>query len=197
MHVSLSITRLTKLFGRRLESLSRDKSMAKHLSTRVSRRSHDTFDPDLETSTHMEKDSAVLHNSSKKSSRTRLEEMRKKLESDSPVLTKFKSSTKREKKGAPAPLKTSTISWKDILESARENYADDLEMKPSPDMLTDTFSRTHSYLRISLAERCNLRCLYCMPPEGVPLQAQEKLMNANEIDRLVKLFTAGGVNKVS
>jgi molybdenum cofactor biosynthesis enzyme MoaA len=36
-----------------------------------------------------------------------------------------------------------------------------------------------------------------MPPEGVPLQAQEKLMNANEIDRLVKLFTAGGVNKVS
>jgi cyclic pyranopterin phosphate synthase len=35
--------------------------------------------------------------------------------------------------------------------------------KPFSDFLTDTFSRQHDYLRISITERCNLRCLYCMP----------------------------------
>jgi cyclic pyranopterin phosphate synthase len=37
------------------------------------------------------------------------------------------------------------------------------EAKPFSDFLTDTFSRQHDYLRISITERCNLRCLYCMP----------------------------------
>jgi cyclic pyranopterin phosphate synthase len=40
------------------------------------------------------------------------------------------------------------------------------ETKPFSDFLTDTFSRQHDYLRISITERCNLRCLYCMP-EGM------------------------------
>jgi cyclic pyranopterin phosphate synthase len=35
--------------------------------------------------------------------------------------------------------------------------------KPFSDFLTDTFHRQHDYLRISITERCNLRCLYCMP----------------------------------
>jgi cyclic pyranopterin phosphate synthase len=35
--------------------------------------------------------------------------------------------------------------------------------KPFSDFLTDTFNRQHDYLRISITERCNLRCLYCMP----------------------------------
>ena len=38
-----------------------------------------------------------------------------------------------------------------------------------PEILTDSFGRKHNYLRISLTERCNLRCLYCMPKEGVEL----------------------------
>jgi cyclic pyranopterin phosphate synthase len=37
------------------------------------------------------------------------------------------------------------------------------EAKPFSDFLTDTFHRQHDYLRISITERCNLRCLYCMP----------------------------------
>ena len=41
-----------------------------------------------------------------------------------------------------------------------------LEARP---VLTDTFGRSHKYLRISLTERCNLRCRYCMPEEGVDL----------------------------
>lgn len=35
--------------------------------------------------------------------------------------------------------------------------------KPFSDFLTDSFNREHDYLRISITERCNLRCLYCMP----------------------------------
>ena len=45
----------------------------------------------------------------------------------------------------------------------------DVEAAPFSSFLTDTFSRQHTYLRISVTERCNLRCLYCMPEEGVAL----------------------------
>ncbi|EIE21586.1 molybdenum cofactor biosynthesis prote [Coccomyxa subellipsoidea C-169] len=63
-------------------------------------------------------------------------------------------------------------------------------------MLTDTFGRMHTYLRISLTERCNLRCLYCMPEEGVDLTPNEDLMTTDEIMRLAELFAAAGVRKV-
>ena len=41
------------------------------------------------------------------------------------------------------------------------------------DFLTDTFGRHHNYLRISLTERCNLRCQYCMPEDGVDLTPKQ------------------------
>ena len=40
--------------------------------------------------------------------------------------------------------------------------------KPFSDFLTDNFHREHDYLRISITERCNLRCLYCMPEGALP-----------------------------
>ena len=64
------------------------------------------------------------------------------------------------------------------------------------DFLRDTFDRKHTYLRISLTERCNLRCQYCMPAEGVPLQPQERILTFEEIIRLSKIFISGGVNKI-
>ena len=63
-------------------------------------------------------------------------------------------------------------------------------------MLTDTFGRRHTYLRISLTERCNLRCQYCMPEEGVSLQPQEQILTFEEIERLVSLFVSEGVDKI-
>ncbi|KAL3784885.1 hypothetical protein HJC23_012488 [Cyclotella cryptica] len=63
-------------------------------------------------------------------------------------------------------------------------------------ILTDTHGRHHNYLRISLSERCNLRCQYCMPPEGVPLSPPSHLLTNDEIIRLVNLFVKHGVNKV-
>ncbi len=67
---------------------------------------------------------------------------------------------------------------------------------PIPHVLTDAFARQHSYLRISLVERCNLRCRYCMPPEGVPLQSSDELLGRREIYTLACLFTKHGVDKI-
>eukprot|EP00551_Chaetoceros_affinis_P006686 CAMPEP_0203670558 /NCGR_PEP_ID=MMETSP0090-20130426/6600_1 /ASSEMBLY_ACC=CAM_ASM_001088 /TAXON_ID=426623 /ORGANISM="Chaetoceros affinis, Strain CCMP159" /LENGTH=559 /DNA_ID=CAMNT_0050535445 /DNA_START=101 /DNA_END=1780 /DNA_ORIENTATION=- len=86
------------------------------------------------------------------------------------------------------------MTWRQVLAAAKEHLSNSIEQNER--LLTDAYSRKHSYLRISLGERCNLRCLYCMPPEGVPLQPSEKILNADEISRLVHLFTSKGVDKV-
>lgn len=62
--------------------------------------------------------------------------------------------------------------------------------------LTDSFGRFHDYLRISLTERCNLRCVYCMPPEGVDLKPRADILTFEEIVRLARLFVAAGVRKI-
>ncbi|KAB2068148.1 hypothetical protein ES319_A08G011800v1 [Gossypium barbadense] len=64
------------------------------------------------------------------------------------------------------------------------------------DMLIDGFGRKHTYLRLSLTERCNLRCQYCMPAEGVDLTPSPKLLTHNEILRLANLFVTYGVDKI-
>ncbi|ORY36155.1 molybdenum cofactor biosynthesis prote [Rhizoclosmatium globosum] len=62
----------------------------------------------------------------------------------------------------------------------------------------DTFGRRHNYLRISLTEKCNLRCTYCMPATGVPtLTPNSKLLSTNEILRLASIFVKEcGVEKI-
>ncbi|PIA53147.1 hypothetical protein AQUCO_00900032v1 [Aquilegia coerulea] len=67
---------------------------------------------------------------------------------------------------------------------------------PVSDMLVDSFGRLHTYLRISLTERCNLRCQYCMPADGVDLTPKPSLLSQNEIIRLADLFVSSGVNKI-
>ena len=62
--------------------------------------------------------------------------------------------------------------------------------------LTDTFGRAHTYLRISLTERCSLRCTYCMPPSGVALTRSEELLTRGETVRLATLFVTSGVTKI-
>lgn len=62
--------------------------------------------------------------------------------------------------------------------------------------LVDSFKRKHDYLRISLTERCNLRCFYCMPNEGVQLSPAEHILTDDEIMRLATLFVRSGVTKI-
>src|SRR5205814_5861657 len=62
--------------------------------------------------------------------------------------------------------------------------------------LFDRFARAHTYLRISVTERCNLRCRYCMPEEGVQLLPKDHLLSFEEIERLAALFVRLGVRKI-
>jgi len=62
--------------------------------------------------------------------------------------------------------------------------------------LLDRYGRLFNYARIALNERCNLRCTYCMPEEGIDFQPPEKLLSKNEVSRLVRVLAAAGVNKI-
>ncbi|MDO6758825.1 GTP 3',8-cyclase MoaA [Tamlana sp. 2_MG-2023] len=63
-------------------------------------------------------------------------------------------------------------------------------------ILQDSHGRDHAYLRISLIERCNLRCTYCMPEEGVKLSPKSNLMTYEEIYQIAKTFVDHGVTKI-
>lgn len=69
-------------------------------------------------------------------------------------------------------------------------------MKPSKSILTDDFGRKHNYLRISLLEKCNLRCTYCMPADGIELSPKASLMTAHEIFSIAQTFVENGVDKI-
>lgn len=69
-------------------------------------------------------------------------------------------------------------------------------VKEFSEFLVDTFGRHHDYLRISITEKCNLRCRYCMPEEGVKLTPDEKLLTTDEIVRIARIFASEGVHKI-
>ena len=63
-------------------------------------------------------------------------------------------------------------------------------------MLLDTFGRVATDLRVSLTDRCNLRCTYCMPPEGLEWLPSEEALTDDEVVRLVGVAVAEGVTEV-
>jgi cyclic pyranopterin phosphate synthase len=63
-------------------------------------------------------------------------------------------------------------------------------------MFTDRFGRAVTYLRISLTDRCNLRCVYCMPKEGLQWQTRSDQLSVEEIGRVVETAARGGVRRV-
>lgn len=62
--------------------------------------------------------------------------------------------------------------------------------------MKDGFERNIDYLRISLTDRCNLRCVYCMPPEGFPHLAHDEILTFEEITRFVRVMADLGVKKI-
>ncbi len=62
--------------------------------------------------------------------------------------------------------------------------------------LIDTFGRIHDNLRVSVTDRCNIRCFYCMPETPVKFEAREKLLTFEEIERFVTIAAKLGVHKV-
>ncbi len=63
-------------------------------------------------------------------------------------------------------------------------------------MLLDPFSRKINYLRISITDRCNLRCRYCMQEDGIPLIPHEEILTYEEILRTVLVFSREGISKI-
>ncbi len=61
--------------------------------------------------------------------------------------------------------------------------------------MKDSFHRQIDYLRISVTDRCNLRCRYCMPAEGVSLKTHEEILSLEEIFQLVELAVSLGFSK--
>lgn len=62
--------------------------------------------------------------------------------------------------------------------------------------LLDTFGRKHDYLRISLTEKCNLRCVYCMPEQGITLKPGSAYMQKDELIAIAAEFVRLGVRKI-
>jgi cyclic pyranopterin phosphate synthase len=62
--------------------------------------------------------------------------------------------------------------------------------------LIDRHGRRHSYLRMSITDRCNLRCTYCMPPQGIDWTPKAEILTADEIVRLGTIFVGMGITKI-
>jgi len=60
----------------------------------------------------------------------------------------------------------------------------------------DAYNRPISYLRISVTDRCNLRCIYCMPPEGVSWRPHEEVLRYEEIETIVRAAAELGISKI-
>ena len=62
--------------------------------------------------------------------------------------------------------------------------------------LLDPYDRPHSNLRISVTDRCNIRCFYCMPDESIVFKPKDEILTFEEIERFVRLLAPVGVNKL-
>jgi cyclic pyranopterin phosphate synthase len=63
-------------------------------------------------------------------------------------------------------------------------------------MLTDSFGRIHDNLRISVTDRCNIRCFYCMPEHDVQFVKRSEILDFEEIERFARIAAGLGVNKL-
>ncbi len=76
------------------------------------------------------------------------------------------------------------------------NFVDAVTPHPRSIVTQDRYARTLDYLRISVTDRCNLRCVYCIPPEGVPYKPREAILHSEEIARLVEAAASIGFRTI-
>ncbi len=74
------------------------------------------------------------------------------------------------------------------------NETQNFHLKYPP--LIDPFGRQLTYLRIAVTDRCNLRCTYCMPEEGVPFIPHERIIRFEELYRIVAIMSGSGISKI-
>lgn len=69
-------------------------------------------------------------------------------------------------------------------------------MTPTREPLIDRYGRVHKDLRISVTDRCSLRCTYCMPEQGVPWLARPTMLSTPEIVRIADIATSMGIDEI-
>ena len=62
--------------------------------------------------------------------------------------------------------------------------------------MQDRYGRKIEYMRVSVTDRCNLRCIYCMPPEGVQSIAHSQILTFDEITWLCRIGTEIGISRI-
>jgi cyclic pyranopterin phosphate synthase len=66
----------------------------------------------------------------------------------------------------------------------------------APAPMEDSFGRRIGYLRISVTDKCNLRCVYCMPEEGLPWLKREQILSYEEIEKIVSIMAPLGLRRI-
>uniref|UniRef100_A0A182K1P3 Molybdenum cofactor biosynthesis protein 1 n=1 Tax=Anopheles christyi TaxID=43041 RepID=A0A182K1P3_9DIPT len=106
------------------------------------------------------------------------------------------SSDRTSQSSESTPSSAATASTADSADKNKSSSQRERSQLTKASSLVDSFGRFHSYLRISLTERCNLRCKYCMPAEGVQLTQKDQLLTSAEVLKLASLFVTEGVRKI-
>src|SRR5687768_5531396 len=65
-----------------------------------------------------------------------------------------------------------------------------------PQQIIDNHGRPITYVRLAVTDRCNLRCFYCMPEEGIEYLPKQQLLTYEEMERLLRVLAGMGVSKV-
>ena len=63
-------------------------------------------------------------------------------------------------------------------------------------LMRDSYGRNINYLRISVTDRCNLRCVYCMPKQGIALKEHEDILRFEDTLKIVKIASKLGIKKI-
>lgn len=71
-----------------------------------------------------------------------------------------------------------------------------MEENLKEEKLADSYNRSINYLRVSVTDRCNQRCIYCMPPEGIKQFDHDQILRYEEILRVIKVLMKKGVTKI-
>ena len=83
------------------------------------------------------------------------------------------------------------------MDNNSNNYAHQgSDVLRSRSKILDQYGREFNYLRLAVNEKCNLRCIYCMPEQGVQLLNKNKYLTKLEIKRIISLFAQMGISKI-
>ena len=92
--------------------------------------------------------------------------------------------------GQDSPRPLLSRAWDD---GSMKTPAEDRTERPA---LIDSFNRTARDLRVSITDRCNFRCRYCMPAEGLPWLPKDELLSFEELTRVVRILAESGITSV-